>query len=332
MNSQLTTDERFIRRCIQLARCAEGLTFPNPMVGSVVVHDGKIIGEGYHRKAGGPHAEVHAIASVKERNLLNKSTLYVSLEPCAHFGKTPPCAKLIIETGIPEVVIGCVDTFSQVAGKGIQMLRDAGVKVRVGVCEEECRHLNRRFFAYHELHRPYVILKWAQSSDGFIGKRQKDEQAPIWLTNEQCRRLVHKQRAEEQAVMIGVGTAVSDNPSLTTRAWAGPNPLRVVIDPHRRTPQNSTLLTDGGHTLLLTENLSPEEMLAKLYVLGIQSVIIEGGAFTLSSFIAAGLWDEAYIYHSPRPLHADVAAPAIDGKLLGSQFIGDVRLDVLQNR
>ncbi len=326
MNGQITEEEKFIHRCIALARCASGHTYPNPMVGCVIVNNGKIIGEGYHRKAGEGHAEVNAIASVKDAKLLQSSTLYVSLEPCAHFGKTPPCAKLIIEKQIPKVVVGCVDSFSAVSGKGIEMLRAAGVEVIVGVCERECRELNKRFFTFYEKHRPYIILKWAESADGFIGKRGE----AIWLTNDQCRRLVHKQRAENEAIIIGVETANNDDPSLTTRAYFGENALRVVIDPHRRLLSTSKLLNDGGKTLVINEFDSTEDIIKQLYERGIQSAIVEGGAKTLNTFIMSNLWDEAYIYKSPKIISGDVCAPKINGEVISEEDIDGVRLKVLK--
>lgn len=320
------TDEQYMQRCLQLAALGLGNTYTNPMVGAVVVHNDTIIGEGYHHKAGQPHAEVNAINSVKNKELLKESTIYVSLEPCAHYGKTPPCADLIIRMGIPRVVVGCVDSFSKVAGEGIKRIRNAGSEVVVGVLEKECRELNRRFFCFHEKHRPYVILKWAESADGFISL---PDRSPVWLTDAIAKRSVHKQRSEEMAILIGSGTANSDNPSLTTREWSGNNPIRVVFSPKESINIGINLLNDGLGALVLTDNVScskgntkyihldsslssrAEQICKSLYEENIQSVIIEGGQQTLQSFIDADLWDEAFIYQGEKSLGAGILAPSI---------------------
>lgn len=343
MISDIKTHERYMRRCIALAQQAKGKTYPNPMVGSVLVVGDQIVGEGFHHQAGTPHAEVHAIGAVANRELLKQSTLYVCLEPCAHFGRTPPCAKLIIESQIPRVVVGCVDSFSAVAGKGIEMLRNAGVDVLVGVLENECRELNKRFFTFHEKKRPYVILKWAESADGFIGRPLAAGEKPIWLTGEQCRRLVHKQRSEEQSIMVGAGTVITDNPQLNVRAYAGCNPLRIVVDPHLHIPPTALLLTDGQPTVVLNSQRNCQEgavqyvsvdfshnssqnLLAKLYELGLQSVIIEGGLFTLQHFIDDNLWDEAFVYRSPISLSYGTRAPKFSAPWAEKTMVGDVAL------
>lgn len=327
MAEQLLEMEQYMQRCLQLAQKAQGMTYPNPMVGCVIVHQGRIIGEGYHIKAGSPHAEVNAIHSVKDHSLLKESTLYVNLEPCAHYGRTPPCSLLIIEKQIPRVVIGCVDSFSEVAGKGIEMMKTKGIDVLVGVCEADARELNRRFFTFHDKRRPYIILKWAQSADGFLDANRSAEEKPVWLTNEWARKQVHKQRSEEMAILIGTNTALLDNPSLTARQWYGAQPLRVVIDRNLKLPQNLTLFTDGHPTLVVNAiknghkeavsyaqiNFSgnfEQELLNLLYQQNIQSVIIEGGRVTLSSFIDKGLWDEAFVYEGIAKLGDGVAAPA----------------------
>lgn len=350
MCRQTENDNQFMLRCIELAESAKGYTYPNPMVGSVIVHNGEIIGEGYHHKAGEPHAEVNAIRSVKRRDLLKDSTIYVSLEPCAHFGRTPPCAQLIIDTGIPRVVVGCVDTFSKVAGKGIEMLKNAGIDVTVGVLEKECRYLNRRFFTFHEKKRPYVILKWAESADGFVDADRKNNSGPIWLTNEDCKTLVHKQRTEEQAIMIGVNTANLDNPSLTARLWKGNNPTRFVVDPNLRIDKSLNLLNDGYKTFIInkikegaegnifykkinfdTEN-TPSEILSLLYNLEIQSVIIEGGPNTLKPFLERGMWDEAFVYQSNINLISGMKAPKIEAEIQSCKFIDGIRLLLYNNK
>lgn len=298
-------DIKFMRRCLQLARCGEAGAPPNPMVGAVIACDGRIIGEGYHRRCGGPHAEVNAINSVKERDLLSRSTIYVSLEPCAHYGKTPPCADLIIETGIRRVVIGCTDPFAKVNGLGIKKLREAGCEVQVGVLEQECRELNRRFFTFHEKHRPWIILKWAQSNDGFIGKDER-----VILSNALTQTLVHRLRARSGAILVGTNTALQDNPTLTTRLWPGPNPLRLTID--RRGILPPTLhLKDNSTPTVIYSHESIEEILADLYARGIQSLLVEGGAKLLQSFIDKGLWDEARIETAPLCLGQGTKAPTL---------------------
>ena len=294
-----------MRRCLQLARCGEAGAPPNPMVGAVIVCDGRIIGEGYHRRCGGPHAEVNAINSVKERDLLSRSTIYVSLEPCAHYGKTPPCADLIIETGIRRVVIGCTDPFAKVNGLGIKKLREAGCEVQVGVLEQECRELNRRFFTFHEKHRPWITLKWAQSSDGIMGGDNR-----ITFSNALTQTLVHRLRARSGAILVGTNTALQDNPTLTTRLWPGPNPLRLTIDRNGILPPTLHLKDNSTPTVIYSHE-SIEEILADLYARGIQSLLVEGGAKLLQSFIDKGLWDEARIETAPLCLGQGTKAPTL---------------------
>jgi len=282
------------------------------MVGAVVVHDGVIMGEGYHQGAGTPHAEVHAINAVKDRSLLPESTMYVSLEPCSHHGRTPPCTELIISSGIRRVVIGTADTNPQVAGRGAEQLRQAGVEVITGVAEQECRRINRRFFTWHERKRPYVILKWARSADGFIDLQRKpgDPAEPNWITGRAERLLVHRWRAAEDAILAGGGTVRADNPALTVRLWNGKNPVRIIVSRSANMDPRSAVFDGSAETILLTCNdraafpgartymLSDgdgfiEEILKILYDLGIQSLFVEGGAFIIRSFIESGLWDEA---------------------------------------
>ena len=331
MNEELNTayDVMFMRRCLQLARCGEAGAPPNPMVGAVVVSNGRIIGEGYHRRCGGPHAEVNAINSVKERDLLRRSTIYVSLEPCAHYGKTPPCADLIIETGIRRVVIGCTDPFAKVNGLGIRKLQEAGLEVQVGVLEEECRELNRRFFTFHEKHRPWIILKWAQSEDGIMGASPSPSKggvtcsdktsSPLERVGERLvfstpltQTLVHRLRARSGAILVGTNTALQDNPTLTTRLWPGPNPLRLTIDRRGILPSTLHLKDNSTPTIIYTHE-SIEEILADLYQRGIQSLLVEGGAKLLQNFIDAGLWDEARIETAPINLGEGVQAPTLSG-------------------
>lgn len=332
----MKTNEKYIRRCIELAKNGLGTTYPNPMVGSVIVCDGKIIGEGWHKKSGEPHAEVNAVNSVKDKSLLKKSTIYVSLEPCSHFGKTPPCCDLIIENEIPNVVIGTVDPNIKVAGNGIKKLLEAGKKVTVGVLEDECNELNKRFFTFHTKKRPYVILKWAESQDGFIAplilRQAQDDiknRKPVWITNEFSRQLVHKWRSEEQAILVGTQTVMDDNPKLDTRDWAGNNPVRIVLDQHNRIPKDSHIFNHQAQTIVLTnstpsinkENVnfetidfsknSAEQILEVLYKHQIQSVIIEGGRQTLQTFIDENLWDEARIFTGQLLIEKGINAPNI---------------------
>lgn len=309
------TDETYMRRCIQLARCGEAGAAPNPMVGAVVVCDGRIIGEGFHRRCGGPHAEVNAIASVRERDLLSRSTIYVSLEPCAHFGKTPPCADLIIRSGIPRVVVGCLDTFAKVNGLGIKKLRDAGCDVTVGVLEDECRALNARFFCFHGTHRPWVTLKWAQSRDGYIDRQRTADEAPTHFSNALTQTLVHRQRARHQAILVGTRTALMDNPTLSTRLWDGPSPLRLTID--RKGILTADLhLLDGTQPTIVYTHESLCDILKDLHDKGIQSLLVEGGRTLLQAFIDDGLWDEARIETAPFPLHDGTPAPVLKAAAL----------------
>lgn len=323
----LSSNQHYIARCITLAQNGLGTTYPNPLVGSVVVYDDKIIGEGWHQKAGEPHAEVHAIKSVKDTSLLSQSTLYVNLEPCSHFGKTPPCTDLIIESKIPKVVIGTMDPFSKVCGNGIVKLKNAGIEVEIGVLENECHELNKRFFSYHQKKRPYVILKWAQTQNGFIAPLKKEENRPVWISNKYSRQLVHKWRAEEQAILVGTNTVLQDNPQLNLRDWAGEHPVRVVLDRELRIPTTFSVYDKSVKTIFLTEKQTQsnhenlifetidfshnrnEQILHVLYKHQIQSVIVEGGEKVLNSFIADNLWDEARVFTSDTFLESGVKAP-----------------------
>ncbi|WP_029037437.1 bifunctional diaminohydroxyphosphoribosylaminopyrimidine deaminase/5-amino-6-(5-phosphoribosylamino)uracil reductase RibD [Salinimicrobium xinjiangense] len=344
--------EFYISRCIQLAQNGLGKTYPNPVVGSVIVYNDLIIGEGWHHKAGEPHAEINAVASVKDRSLLTKSTIYVSLEPCSHYGKTPPCSNLIIDSGIKRVVIGTVDPFSEVAGKGIKKLMDAGCEVRVGVLEKECRELNKRFFTFHTKQRPYIILKWAQTSDNFIAPLPDKSAArkPVWITGKYSQQLVHKWRSEEQAIMVGTNTAVADNPRLNTRLWHGSNPVRVVLDRQLRIPKDSHIFDNSVKTIVLTGKVSeersaknvifeqvdfsmdlPQQASDVLFRHEIQSVIIEGGRQTLQAFIDSGLWDEARIFTGNKTFKEGIKAPEISGKIASETQIELDRLKIYFN-
>ena len=322
--------EKYMWRCMELARNGVMHAAPNPMVGAVVVCDDQIIGEGYHARCGEAHAEVNAIASVKDKSMLMRSTIYVSLEPCSHYGKTPPCADLIISMKIPRVVIGCQDPFSEVAGRGIQRLRDAGCEVIVGVLEKECRHLIRRFITFNTLQRPYVLLKWAESIDGFIDYKREDGQA-VRLSNDFTSMRVHQMRAEAKAILVGTNTARLDNPSLTVRHWYGENPLRIVIDKELKLKPDLALFDGSVETLVFTcktkesrpgvtyitaENHKPllPQIMAELYRRKIQSLMIEGGTQLLQSFIDEGLWDEAFIEKSQLQINEGVKAPVLYGE------------------
>jgi diaminohydroxyphosphoribosylaminopyrimidine deaminase/5-amino-6-(5-phosphoribosylamino)uracil reductase len=341
----------FMKRCLELAKLGEGRTAPNPMVGSVIVHQGTIIGEGFHRIFGGPHAEVNAIASVKDHNLLKESILYVNLEPCAHYGKTPPCSDLIVEKGIPEVVIGTQDPFSEVAGKGLEKLKKSGCTVTLGVLEEECLELNRRFFTFHQKKHPYIILKWAQTADGFVDtdRTSNDFGTPNWITNEMARIAVHKQRATEQAILIGTDTAIKDNPSLTLRDWYGKQPMRIIADRFGRVSTESKLFDGQAPTLVvscssqknlqntsfLTINKSGdlmEKTLEYLYINHILSVIVEGGPTMLQSFIDRGLWDEAHVYIGQLTFKKGVLAPNFYGSAEKFDRFYNSELRVYRNR
>jgi diaminohydroxyphosphoribosylaminopyrimidine deaminase/5-amino-6-(5-phosphoribosylamino)uracil reductase len=326
--------EKYIKRCIELAQNGLGTTYPNPMVGSVIVYENQIIGEGWHKKAGEPHAEVNAVRSVKDKSLLKKATIYVSLEPCSHFGKTPPCCDLIIANQIPNVVVGTVDPNEKVAGKGILKLIEAGANVTVGVLEDECNELNKRFFTFHQKKRPYIILKWAESQDGFLApeKTISQDRKPIWITNTYSRQLVHKWRTEEQAILVGTQTAIDDNPKLNARDWSGNNPVRVVIDRENKIDQNSFIFDDTVKTIIFSnenkkisttntqfevidfsKNIIPE-ILDVLYKNQIQSIIIEGGRQTLQSFIDENVWDEARIFVGKPSFGNGTKAPIISRK------------------
>ena len=345
----MSLPEIFMHRCLDLALLGMGDVAPNPMVGCVIVHNKTIIGEGYHQEFGQPHAEVNAIRSVMNPELLAQSTLYVSLEPCSHFGKTPPCSDLIIQSCIPHVVIGTVDPFTKVAGKGIERMQKAGIEVEVGVLENECRQLNRRFFTFHEKRRPYVFLKWAQTLDGFIDTDRTEMQHPTWITNDLSKRLVHKQRSEESAILIGTNTAVYDNPALTVREWTGNQPIRMVIDRTRRMDAGLHILDSKAPTWIFTEKEIPDaenlqfirldfthnilpQLLAALYERNILSVIVEGGCILLKSFLKSGLWDEAFIYTGNQFFGKGVEAPHITGHISAFEKLDDCKLHVIRNR
>ncbi|EPR70645.1 Diaminohydroxyphosphoribosylaminopyrimidine deaminase [Winogradskyella psychrotolerans RS-3] len=335
-----------------------GTTRPNPMVGAVIVYNNSIISEGYTSAYGGNHAEVNAINAVKDKSLLRKSTLYVTLEPCSHFGKTPPCSDLIVKHNIPNVVIGCIDDNPEVAGKGIAKLKASGCQVTVGVLEKECKTLHKRFFTFYNKKRPYIILKWAETRDGFIAPVAKDEKKPVWITNTYSRQLVHKWRAEEQAVLVGTNTVIEDNPSLTTRDWTGENPIRVVLDRNLKLDKSYSVFNDEAENIIFhgENDLFPKvdenqkgwaisrplqrgynaayaqidwnsktsiakQICDALFKFQINSIIIEGGAKTLQTFIDEELWDEARVFTGTVEFKDGTKAPEFKGKFISESKI-----------
>jgi diaminohydroxyphosphoribosylaminopyrimidine deaminase/5-amino-6-(5-phosphoribosylamino)uracil reductase len=298
------------------------------MVGCVIVHNGSIIGEGYHRKYGEAHAEVNAVNSVRNPDLLLESTLYVTLEPCSHFGKTPPCADLIVEMGIPRVVVGSRDPNEKVSGRGLEKLKTAGIELVTGMLEEECNRMNRRFMTFHQQQRPYIILKWAQTEDGYMDKTRNEEEfgQPTWITNDLSKIAVHKMRSDEAAIMVGTRTALKDNPSLTVREWSGGHPLRIVLDRTGKLDENCALLDQSTETIVFSEiekEIKPNleyiplkfgpgmllEINAILFRRGIQSLLVEGGKSLLESYMQENLWDEARVYIGSKRFGAGVKAP-----------------------
>lgn len=337
-------------RCIELARMGAGQVSPNPMVGSVIVYNGKIMGEGFHQKYGQAHAEVNAINSVTNPERLKESTIFVSLEPCAHYGLTPPCSDLIIEKQIPRVVIGSIDPFAKVAGKGIEKLQNAGVKVETGVLKNECDELNRRFFTFHKKQRPYILLKWAQTSDGFIDVARNAEEygKPTWITGPRALLRVHQMRAEEDAIMVGTNTAEKDNPSLTVRLIKGKNPLRIVLDRHLRLDKRLNLFDNSTETIVFNElenytankteyikvnftNQLLPQVLDILHNKNIISLIVEGGQQLLNTFIKAGLWDEAHVYTGNKQFGSGIKAPLLNITDEQTETIGKDRLTIYRN-
>ena len=333
----------YMQRCLVLAQKGLGTVAPNPMVGCVIVHNNKIIGEGYHEVYGEAHAEVNAINSVENKELLKEATVYVSLEPCNHFGKTPPCSDLLVKHQVKKVVIGCVDSFDKVAGKGIEKLKNAGIEVLCGVLENECRALNKRFFTFHEKKRPYIFLKWAQTKDGFIANKDN-----TWISGAESKVLVHQWRSEEAAILVGANTARIDNPQLTTRLVKGKNPVRVLIDLSLKTPANSNIFNSEAPTLVFNTLKNAQEnniewikievqnilqqLCTVIYEKGINSLIVEGGSITLQHFIQHNLWDEALIFESTKEFKNGVKAPQIALNSAQFSFIGKDKLYTLFNK
>lgn len=350
----MNTHEFYMNRCLQLAKNGLGTTYPNPLVGSVIVHEGKIIGEGWHRKSGESHAEVLAIQSVKNKTLLKEATLYVNLEPCSHFGKTPPCCDLILQHDIPNVVIGTIDSHSKVAGKGIHKLKEQGKNVTVGVLEKACLKLNKRFFTFHTKKRPFIILKWAETKDGFIAPimpelTEHNLLQPIWITNVFSRQLVHKWRSEEEAILVGTKTILTDNPHLNTRDWAGKNPIRLVIDKSGKINPNFNVKDNKQTTLIFTEqeNYKNSEytnyenvifdknlifnILKIAFEKNISSILVEGGRETLQSFIDIDLWDEIRMFTGNEKFGNGIKAPVFNGKPIFEQTLNGDQLKIFCN-
>lgn len=338
-------------RCLELAALAEGNVSPNPLVGAMIVCDGRIIGEGYHQRYGGAHAEVNAVHDALDRNtngaeLLKRSAIYVNLEPCSHHGKTPPCTDLIIRHQIPRVIVGCRDPFAQVNGKGIEKLRAAAVQVTEGVLEEQSRWLNRRFFTRVQQQRPYIILKWAQTADGYFAPQDGTQ---CWITSAVSKKIVHRVRSREDAVLVGKNTALIDNPRLNVRHWAGKNPVRIVIDRRLELPHTLNLFDQTQPTIIFNEQKTdhdqnirylqledfdhylPQLIAYQLYLLDIQSLIVEGGVKTLHLFLDAGLWNEALVFTGPQTWGSGLKAPAVAGTLYSEDQAGEDRLQIWHN-
>ncbi len=344
----MSQDEIYMQRCIDLAQKGLKSVAPNPMVGCVIVNQGKVIAEGYHVRYGEAHAEVNAINQVENPELFKTATLYVSLEPCAHFGKTPPCSNLIIEKGIPNVVIGCIDPFAEVAGKGIEKLRKAGVNVTVGVLEQETLQLNKRFFTFHENKRPYIILKWAQTLDGYIDIKREDESPKInWITTPQTKQLTDTWRSQEMAILVGKNTVLNDNPKLTVRTILGKSPLRLVIDRKAELSLSHNVFSPEASTVIFNESFDKEEghlrfvkidfsvaldaILDWLYQQDIQSVLVEGGAYTLQQFINEDKWDEARIYTGNTFFNEGVKAPQLTIEEFEKTSYGKDQITIVNN-
>jgi diaminohydroxyphosphoribosylaminopyrimidine deaminase/5-amino-6-(5-phosphoribosylamino)uracil reductase len=318
----------YMQRCLDLAILGQGAVSPNPMVGCVIVKDGQIIGEGYHRVFGGPHAEVNAIASVQNDQTIEGATVYVSLEPCAHFGKTPPCSNLLIEKKVSRVIIACKDPNPKVAGKGIERLQKAGIDVEVGVLEAAAKKLNKRFFCFHEKQRPYVVLKWAQTKDGFLDRiRIADQKGINWISSEESRSLVHHWRSQEMSILVGKHTALNDNPTLTVRDVSGKNPIRILIDSQLQVQNDISLFSEDAPTLIFNrlknekkgniewikiQETATKNILEELYKRGIHSVMVEGGSRTLQYFIIDNVWDEAYVLVGDLNYGEGVKAPILN--------------------
>lgn len=335
----MTFDEQMMHRCLQLAALGKGNVAPNPMVGAVIVHNEKIIGEGYHQQFGEAHAEVNAVNSVDNQEILSECTIYVSLEPCSHFGKTPPCADLLVEKNFKRVVVGTLDAHAKVFKKGIKRLEDHGIDVTVGVCEAECLELNRAFFTFHEKKRPYVLLKWAQTKNGLLDNSEGKQGEVSWISSRETQVKVHGWRNEYQSILVGKNTVLNDDPSLTIRAVKGKNPIRIVLDSQNEIPSNATVKDSNVQTIVFNKekegnengvqyiqlnDLNPQHILESLFKQQIQSVLIEGGGSVLQSFIDANLWDEARIITGNTNFSSGTQAPNIEGQKIREEvFYGD---------
>ena len=333
--------EYYIKRCLEISKQGIGTTRPNPSVGAVLVVDDKIIGEGFTSPYGGNHAEVNAISSVKNDEDLKKATMYVTLEPCSHYGKTPPCADLIVKSGIKKVVIGCLDVNEIVAGRGIERLQNEGCEVVVGVLENECKAHHKRFFTFHSKKRPYIILKWAQTQDGFIAPNNRAKQAPVWITQKVSRQLVHKWRSEEHSILVGTTTILDDNLSLDVRSWSGENPLRIVIDKDLTIPKDLKVYDGSVKTIFINQKITTNnenlffekinfskpialEICKVLFKHKVQSLIVEGGRKTIQTFIDENLWDEARVFAGLVNFNEGTKAPILDGSFLNEEnLMGD---------
>ena len=318
-----------MKRCLTLAKLGLGKTTPNPMVGAVVVCDDKIIGEGFHERSGGNHAEVEAINDVKNKTLLKKSSLYINLEPCNHYGKTPPCTDLIIKKKIPRVIVGSMDPNPKVNGSGIQKLKDNNINVKSGVLKDECDILNKRFFCYYNNNRPYIILKWAESEDGFISPINQKEGEIFWITTYESRQISHKWRSEEDSIVVGINTIQKDNPKLTSRYWNGKSPIPVIIDPRNRININSKIFKNNSklihfidnktkiinkNSMQIDFNTSLNEILKTLHKSKINSILVEGGKKTIQKFIDNNLWDEARYFVGNKKIYKGILAPVIKNR------------------
>ena len=335
----MDTHIKYMKRCIELASEGIGNTYPNPLVGCVIVHNNKIIGEGSHQEYGCSHAEVNAINSVVDKDLLKESTLYVNLEPCNHYGKTPPCTKLILEKGIKNVVIGSKDPNRNVLGGGINTLVSNDCNVEYGIIKDECDSLNKRFFTFQNQKRPYIILKWAESKDGYISPKKSDriKRETFWISNEESKKMSHNFRSQEHSILVGVQTVIDDNPELTTRLVVGNSPIRIVLDPNNRIPLNSKVLSNESETIIFssTKNLELntdnevlkqfdlDSILESLFKRGIQSMIVEGGAYTIQKFIDSDKWDCIRVFKSEKNLCDGLLAPKYEIDKLKYRLIGE---------
>ena len=349
MASKNFTDEYFMKRCLDLAENGLGKTYPNPIVGAIIVYKNKIIGKGWHEKAGEHHAEIKAISNVKDKTLLPKSTMYVNLEPCAHHGKTPPCVDTIKKFSIPKVVIGSIDPNPKVSGNGVKILQKSGCIVKYGVLKKKTDFANRRFLTFYQKKRPYIILKWAKTADDFIAPidKEKKSRKVFWISNAYSRKIVHKWRSQEAAILVGVQTVINDNPKLTNRHYKGNNPLRLVFDPNNRTPAKSFVIEDKEPTIFFNKEKQMDLINGKKYIIikpynirkfflfcylnNIQSVIIEGGKTTLEKFIESGYWDEARVFTSPKKIENGISSPNINKKVSFSKNVKGDQLDFYFN-